>query len=405
MVDTRLLALPGAFQSYFDHHPDGMCVVDAEGNFFGANAAAYRIFGYRSHELTQTAFGELLDRCGILGGVGESTSREAERTVPHQEGRLVPVRVTRVPLVTDGTVMGTLITLQDITTQSEQRKELAELETLFAFIAEHSQNIISSFSAEGIFTYVSPNVHALLGYSPDEVIGQPAFAFNPPETNEALRQLRQSQPAMRDKERFTGRLRHKNGQLRWYETTLQYLRDPAGSIIQTIGVGRDITDRKEAEEKIEYLAYHDALTDLPNRRLFRKQVRGILAESGAARHLLMLLDLDGFKQVNDMLGHDIGDALLIAVAQRLTQTVGTSGIVARLGGDEFTIFYENVGSQAHASTLIDQIKGITSEPIVVEDHALHLTASIGVSCFPEDGDTLETLMRTADVAMYSEKQR
>lgn len=404
MAEHSVLTLPGVFQHYFENHPDGMCVVDLQGHFVEANAAAFRMFGYTMLELSQTGFGELLGGYGALDSVHGQGNSERELAIAHKQGHWVQTRVTGVPLVSDGLERGHLLTLTDITEQRDQRRELADVHALFAFIAEHSQNIISSFSPDGVFTYVSPNVHALLGYTPEEVIGQPASAFNTPETNEALGKSRESRHTPRTRERFTGRLRHKNGTIRWYETTLQFLRDPSGAIIQTIGVGRDITDRKEAEEKIEYMAYHDTLTDLPNRRLFRTRVSRILEKSGEQRHVLMLLDLDGFKQVNDTLGHDIGDALLIEVARRLTRNVGKSGIVARLGGDEFTVFYENVESRLPTSELIDQMKDVTSEPIVIDGNVLRLTASIGIAWVPEDGTSLETLMRSADVAMYSMKQ-
>lgn len=289
-----------------------------------------------------------------------------------------------------------------------QREEgfepILDIQEMFKFIAEKSQNIISSYSADGIFTYISPSVKALLGYTPDEVIGRPATDFNHPDDNIKLRGFRDTVVIDQDTVRFTGRVRHKNGQYRWFETTVEYIREPSGNIIQTIGVGRDITDRKEAEETISFLAYHDALTDLPNRRLFTDHVREELVEH-AGLHGLMLLDLDGFKFVNDTFGHDVGDLLLTEAAKRLKNAVGDRGFAARWGGDEFTIFLARLSQREELEGFIRRIEEVISEPFLIEGHSLSVRASIGSSLYPVDGESVESLIRKADSGMYRVKNR
>ncbi|WP_409295367.1 PAS domain S-box protein [Peribacillus sp. SCS-26] len=130
---------------------------------------------------------------------------------------------------------------------------MVNIQELFSFISEKSQNIISILSADGVFTYISPTVKNLLGYSADEVIGKPAASFNPPDTNRDWQDYRDSLFIDTNTFRFTGRVRHKNGDYRWYETTAEVIRDRSGNIIQTICVGRDITDRKQAEEELASL--------------------------------------------------------------------------------------------------------------------------------------------------------
>ncbi|MBT2758802.1 GGDEF domain-containing protein [Mesobacillus foraminis] len=119
----------------------------------------------------------------------------------------------------------------------------------------------------------------------------------------------------------------------------------------------------------------------------------------------MLLDLDGFKYVNDTFGHDIGDLLLIEVAKRLTNAVGEKGFVARWGGDEFTVLQMNIENKGKVTSLKDRIKDVIAEPIIIEGHTLFISASIGVSFSLEDGDTVETLIKNADAAMYREKKQ
>ncbi|WP_276352256.1 sensor domain-containing diguanylate cyclase [Cohnella caldifontis] len=280
--------------------------------------------------------------------------------------------------------------------------QTSDIQEMFKFLSEKSQNIISSFSADGVFTYVSPTVTALLGYRPEEVIGKPATAFNHPDDNMLLGKFRDSAVTDQGTLRFTGRVRHKNGEYRWYETTVEYIRDPYGDIVQKIGVGRDITDRKIAEETISHLAYHDALTGLPNRRSFGSRADRHLEESGA-RHGLMLLDLDGFKSVNDTYGHQVGDLLLAEAANRLKRTVEDKGFAARWGGDEFTVFRAAVENRAELDSLAARIRDAISEPYRVAGQTLRVTACIGVSLFPEDGESLEALIRNADAGMYRAK--
>ncbi|HWL23088.1 MAG TPA: diguanylate cyclase [Ureibacillus sp.] len=284
-------------------------------------------------------------------------------------------------------------------------KEISDIQQMFSLISEKSLNIISSISADGVFTYISPNVQALLGYTPEEVIGKPAAIFNHPDTNKKLPEHRNSLLIDQDTVRFTGRVRQKSGEYRWYETTAQYIRDQNGTIIQTIGVGQDITERKEAEDKISYLAYHDSETDLPNRRLFKERLSLLLKENTNRFVGLMLLDLDGFKHVNDTFGHNIGDQLLFEAAKRLKFAVGDKGFVARWGGDEFTVLQENIESRADITSLVEHITDVISKPFNIAGNTIFITASIGVAISREDGNTVEMLIKNADAAMYNVKNQ
>lgn len=408
MTQRNLLEVSGTFQHFFENHPDSMFVIDADNRVVAANAAAVVTFEYTLDELLETTWLELLNRsdpapCNFFRELNSKDRPEV--AIRHKLGHFVYVRVTCMPLVSNGQEIGKLISLEDFSEQREQRKDLSGIQEMLVFITEKSQNIISSLSADGVFTYISPNVEALLGYSPSEVIGQPSAIFNHPETNAELLQYRTRLNDVQETERFTGRLRHKNGEYRWYETTVQYIRDATGQVLQTIGVGRDITDRKEAEEKIAYLAYHDILTGLPNRRLFTQHMNHAIAKPAGALHSLMLLDLDEFKYVNDTFGHEVGDLLLVEIAKRLSLVVGNAGFVARLGGDEFTILHESPQSRVDSDCLRKRIEAVIAEPVMIGDSRIHMHASIGIAWFPEDGDSVEALMKCADRSMYAAKQR
>lgn len=169
---------------------------------------------------------------------------------------------------------------------------------------------------------------------------------------------------------------------------------------------RDITDRKQAEAHIRYLALHDALTGLPNRTMFYDRLNGELARarrSGAAGALLVI-DLDHFKQVNDCLGHLIGDQLLQEVAARLLRCLRATDMAARLGGDEFVVALGDISTRERAEEVAERIRAALSAPFEFDGQVAHISASIGISLFPEDGDSPRALLQAADTAMYSAKK-
>jgi len=404
MLQRNILEQPGAIPLLFDHHPDGICLVDVDGSILYGNTSISTIFGYTKKELEQKSLQQLFLTAGVSDDYSEEGLKDqAKLAIQHRNGHVVYVKVTIVPLISDEKEMGSLIRFEDISEQIGLKNEISDIQEIFTLISEKSQNIISSMSADGIFTYISPTVKALLGYTQEEVIGKPGASFNPPDTNDNFHKHRKSLVIDQDTVRFTGRVRHKNGEYRWFETTAEFIRDQSGKIIQTIGVGRDITERKEAEEKITYLANHDTVTDLPNRRYFKEQVGQLLEEVKDKHHALMLLDLNGFKYVNDTFGHDVGDQLLIEVAKRMRVAVGDEGIVARWGGDEFTVLQMNIETREEITSLMNRIEFVISEPIIIMGHPISIMASIGAAFSKEDGETVEDLINHADAAMYRAK--
>ena len=187
--------------------------------------------------------------------------------------------------------------------------------------------------------------------------------------------------------------------------SIQIMRDASGKLTHYIGLFADMTERKKTEEKIQWLAHFDALTGLPNRTLLRD--RSNLALSLAHRRheplALMFLDLDGFKNVNDSLGHNIGDELLKQFAARLKSIVREQDTISRQGGDEFVLVLPNTDTSG-ATIIAEKLLAIAAKPYHIEPHELNLTASIGIAMFPTDGIDFDTLSCSADTAMYRTKQ-
>jgi diguanylate cyclase (GGDEF)-like protein/PAS domain S-box-containing protein len=205
---------------------------------------------------------------------------------------------------------------------------------------------------------------------------------------------------------FEVQFHRRDGPVIWGRNTARVVRDADGQVLYYEGSLEDITQRKRAEEELAYMATHDALTSLPNRWLFNDRLTVALAH--AYRHhkkvAVMLLDLDRFKDINDTLGHKVGDQLLQSVGERLASLVRRSDTVARMGGDEFMLILPGLARVEDAAMLAQKVLDTFREPFVLDGHELHVTTSIGIAIYPYDGEDADTLMKNADIAMYHAKE-
>lgn len=203
------------------------------------------------------------------------------------------------------------------------------------------------------------------------------------------------------------KLRLKDGSLRYCTLTATALKDPNGQILGIVENIRDITERKKFEDTMRFQAYHDILTGLPNRRLLYEILEKTLVEAKKEQSMIgvAFLDFDGMKQVNDQFGHDSGDELIRIVAKRLRNSIREDDHIARVGGDEFILIFRHILSRQDAFVVANRILEHLKEPIVLQGMLISITASIGMSFYPEDGDDLRKLLRGADLAMYEAKDR
>jgi diguanylate cyclase (GGDEF)-like protein len=201
------------------------------------------------------------------------------------------------------------------------------------------------------------------------------------------------------------RIIHKDGRMRWIKNTPVPRIDQQGHLIAYDGLVSDITDRKQAEQKLTHIAYYDALTNLPNRELFRDRLRQAIIQARRHKRMfaVMILDLDRFKGINDTLGHKIGDSLLQYVSERLVNSIREGDTVARLGGDEFIILFPDIAQARDASFVAQKIHNTLLKGFLLDSQELFITASIGISLYPSDGTDVDTLIKNADVAMYQAK--
>jgi diguanylate cyclase (GGDEF)-like protein/PAS domain S-box-containing protein len=329
-----------------------------------------------------------------------------EVRVRRKDGTIIWLEIGGAPVVdAAGNVVGSMGVHKDVTERRLAEEALRESEARYRLMAENSTDMISRTSNLGIILYASDASRRLLGYEPSELIGHSFYDFIFEVDREEVRYLssliHESGPTT-----FAYRVEKKDGSLVWFETTSRSVRDVVtGEIHEIVGVSRDVTERKRVEEQIEYQAYHDALTGLPNRRLFRDRLTVALAHARRMKHPLavMFLDLDRFKVVNDTLGHSIGDELLKSIAARLQASLREEDSVARMGGDEFTVLLADLKTIDDAAKIAQKVLDTVAQPLQIEGTELFITTSIGIALFPNDGDTAEALLANADHAMYRAK--
>jgi diguanylate cyclase (GGDEF)-like protein/PAS domain S-box-containing protein len=258
------------------------------------------------------------------------------------------------------------------------------------------------------FIACNASVAQLMGTSPLAAIGRTDFDFYPREMAEGFfadeQALIRSGEALIDREELV--LDRATGKVRYFLTTKVPLRDDLGNVIGIVGTGRDITERKEAEERIHHLATHDSLTDLPNRTVFNEALTAAISDARArgGGFAILFVDLDHFKFINDSLGHEAGDELLKLTAARLRACVRAGDLVARLGGDEFVLLCRQPADLADIDGLASRVLHAAIRPLSLLGQERRVSASIGVALYPQDGDTERTLMKSADTAMYTAKQ-
>jgi diguanylate cyclase (GGDEF)-like protein/PAS domain S-box-containing protein len=297
--------------------------------------------------------------------------------------------------------------LRDVSEQRKVREALAEREKRFRDVLEASGEYVWETDAAWHYTFLSERVEAVLGYVRHEMIGRTPREFMPLDEAQAmdpwLAQRAAHGEAFRD---HVHRSLTKSGRVIWQSVTGVPVFNAAGKLTGYRGTGADITARKQAEDRIQYLATRDSLTGLPNRVLLADRAnQAILAAARSRGSLAMLfLDLDRFRLVNDSLGHAAGDALLRAVAERLGATLRRDDTLARLGGDEFVLLWNGLKDSQDAAALAQRTLGVLTRPFTIEGRSLSVTASIGISVYPGDGRDFGELLKNADAATNHAKE-
>lgn len=308
----------------------------------------------------------------------------------------------KAPIIDEfGSVLGTAGYARDVT----ERKQAEEMQRLAASIYEASSEAIMVMDENDHIVQVNPAFTRITGYEPDDVLGRKPRVLNSERHDDEF--YRQIWQAVLNDGHWQGEIwaRRKNGELHAQRVSVSAIRHPDGSIYRYVSQFSDITERKQKDELIWRQANFDMLTNLPNRRLFRDRLENEIKKSRRTGLSLALLfiDLDRFKEINDTLGHDMGDRLLLEAALRISQCVRETDTVARLGGDEFTVILSEFGERQNIERIAQEIIGELCKPFMLGEEAAYISASVGITLFPEDAAQSENLLKNADQAMYVAK--
>jgi diguanylate cyclase (GGDEF)-like protein/PAS domain S-box-containing protein len=393
------------FEAITNQSTEGITVADTDGNYTFVNAAFCEMIGYSEEELLQMTVFDVK--------APEQDISSFSRTKGSEEGLAVQVLLQRK----DGTVfvsevigkkiefgdqLQVLGTIRDIT---EQVRAEEQIRTLSLAIEQSPVSVVITDTDANI-EYVNSAFEKVTGYSAEEVIGLNPRLLNSGKTPSS--QFKKLWGAISNGKQWQGEFqnRKKNGEIFWEYAQFAPVVDNSGSIRHYLAVKEDITLRKQQEDLILHQAHFDTLTDLPNRFLALDRLSQLLNEAQRNDEVVavLFLDLDDFKKINDSLGHETGDKILIEAAVRLRNVVRSGDTVGRLGGDEFIVLLGGLTDAADAQAIAENLLNRFKDPFRIDGRELILSVSIGIASFPVDGDNDSELLRKADSAMYHSKE-
>ncbi|MEO5356569.1 MAG: EAL domain-containing protein [Nitrospirae bacterium YQR-1] len=392
---------------------DMLFVVDSSGIIKTINNAAGSMLGIDRDELIGKSVTEIFIPSEKLMVEGKLKEAMAMGTVGkgglgNVEGTFITISGSRFPVQCSFSFMRVserndiVCVANDITQRRRYEEDLRKLSTA----VEQSISSIVITDIEGNIEFVNQKFTECTGYTLAEVKGKNPRILKSGKHDQAF--YKNMWDTIKAGNEFRGDLCNmkKDGTLYWEYLSISPIKNPGGEITHFIAVKLDDTERKKMEEHLRQLAHHDVLTGLPNRTLFEDRINQSILQAKRNDYMfaVMFLDLDRFKLVNDTLGHNVGDLLLKEVSWRLEDCVRKSDTVARMGGDEFQILVSKIVKPSDLITIAQKIIKTINEPYVLGQHTCQVGVSIGISIFPNDGDTLEALSKCADVAMYQAKE-
>lgn len=393
-------------------------VLDPEGYVTTRNAGAEQVMGYKAEEIIGEHFSVFFTEEDVERGYPEQELKIAAAEGRYEEEGL---RIRKdgsrfwanviISALRDeaGALRGFSKVTRDITNRKQAEKELRQAETKYRTLVEQMPAVTYIDAADAVSSnlYTSPQIEEMLGFTPQEWVTDPELfveQLHPDDRELVLAELRRTNETG---EPFSMeyRLIARDGRIVWVRDEAVVVSDEAGRLQFWQGIMLDITERKLLEEQLQYQAFHDSLTGLANRALFMDRLGHALTRANRrdVSVAVLFLDLDNFKVINDSLGHEYGDQLLIAVGQRLKHLLRSEDTAARLGGDEFTILLEDITSLSQATRVAERIMAAFRSPFSVEGQELFVTTSVGIALSAAGEQHPQDVLRDADVAMYQAK--
>ncbi|MDX8387846.1 MAG: diguanylate cyclase [Ghiorsea sp.] len=391
-------------ESIMDAMGEMLFTTDTKGLILSANPAALERLQYTQAEIEQkhisTISSTILKQQVEI--MTDKPIKNIECSFMHHDGTTVPTLVTISALVSAaGKQQGIVYTATDITHLKQVEHELQ----LAAKVMENDSNAILICDDKGTIVLVNPAFTEITGYSREEAIGNnPRMLQSGIQGKEFYQKLWST---VLNQGSWKGEIwnKRKNGEIFPESLSITTIKNNEGEITNFVSLFTDITQQKYEEKKLTHMAHHDALTGLPNRILFGDRLTHAIEHHQRDKKQLAVLfiDIDGFKGINDTHGHDIGDALLVQIAQSISSVIRQSDTVARIGGDEFVIILEHLNYIGNATVTADKIIQVFQQPIIIKGLPCSVGVSIGIAMHPEDSGDADTLVKKADTAMYHAK--
>lgn len=373
------------------------------------------MFGVNASDVTRDANKLLgLIHPDDIEWVSNKTAREshqrahwhAEFRMQHPAGHNVWVEAyDMLQQLADGTMIWTGY-LNDITSKKTLEASLQQSEARYRTLVENAYDIILNLDGDTTLNYVSPSWKKTLGDRNDLLVGRSlATLLHPQDVPACTAYINGLLAGARIPDGIEFRIRHANGQWRWFVAHGSSFKDYLTGVSNLILIARDVTERRQMEQEIQYLAHHDALTGLNNRVSFMSHVHQALQNSRrSGQHFaIFYIDLDHFKPVNDTLGHAAGDLLLQHVAQRLKDSLRSIDVVGRIGGDEFMVLLTDIANEELALSIATKLCQALKQPFKLGSDTAKISCSIGVALYPQHGRDFDSLSNAADQAMYQAK--
>ena len=399
-------------RALIDAIPNPVYFKDREGRYRVYNRAWDELFGGGESWIGKTVFDMFEPGLAIQHQERDRTLLERpssttyEAVAPTTDGEQRQMLYNKVSFVDQrGEVAGLIGVITDVTRYKETERALEASEARFRVLTESSIDLISVVDETGVLKYQSGALRQLLGFDPADTVGKNVFDLvHRDDADHARAAFRRIIEARVSTEPAEFRIRHRDGSWRTFESLgTNCLENP--HIRGVVFNSRDVTDRKVIQQRMQHLAYHDNLTGLPNRGLLQDRLARSIAraERSGRKVAVLFIDLDNFKNINDTLGHDVGDELLRQVSRRLSECVRLEDTIARQGGDEFIVLLDNLEDSRGASVVAQKILNALRLPLTLGAAEQHVSGSVGISIYPEDGRDAQTLMKNADTAMFHGK--
>lgn len=390
ITENNLLQSKQRLKTIFNNDVNGIIVVDKEGTILFVNPSGEKIFGLQSKNM----IGENL---GIPFIHQDLTNID----IPHPSGKVVTAEMRVVNIFWENQE-AYLISLINI---SDRQKLEEKLNILFKATEQSTASIVIT-NKEGNIEYINPKFEKISGYTEAELLGKNPRILKSGYTSDE--EYEKMWKTLMNKQEWLGEFQNKkkNGELYWETAHISPIINSQGIITNFVAIKEDITEKKKQEEKLEYQACYDILTDIPNRAFGLEKLDFYVkqAEKKKENLGLMFVDLDKFKEVNDTLGHDFGDLLLKQTVARIKGSLRETDFLARLGGDEFLIIIPFQDNKKKLQKIANRIINCLQKPFYLDKNEVSISASIGITVYPEDAQNTEDLIRNADLAMLSVKR-